>query len=64
MSLSVEELEIHCNAIVTLAKLSHRIIILCEGNINAIKGRVHLYRRLEIFPDANFYKDCIPEWWT
>jgi hypothetical protein len=24
---------------------------------------VHLYRRLEIFPDANFYKACIPEWW-
>jgi hypothetical protein len=64
MSLSAEELKMHCNAIITLAKLSYRIIILCEGNINAIKGRVHLYRRLEIFPDANFYKACIPEWWT
>jgi hypothetical protein len=64
MSLSAEELQIHCEAIVALSKLTHRIVILCEGNINDIKGRVHLYRRLEIFPDANFYKACIPEWWT
>jgi hypothetical protein len=64
MSLSAEELQQHCAAIITLAKLSNRIVILCEGNINDIKGRVHLYRRLEIFPDANFYKACIPEWWT
>ena len=64
MSLSPEELQQHCAAIMTLAKLTHRIVILCEGNINEIKGRVHLYRRLEIFPDANFYKACIPEWWT
>lgn len=63
MSLSPEELQLHCEAIITLAKLTHRIVILCEGNINDIKGRVHLYRRLEIFPDANFYKACIPEWW-
>ena len=64
MSLSPEELQLHCEAIVALSKLTHRIVILCEGNINDIKGRVHLYRRLEIFPDANFYKACIPEWWT
>ena len=64
MSLSVEELQHHCEAIIALSKLTHRIVILCEGNINDIKGRVHLYRRMEIFPDANFYKACIPEWWT
>ncbi len=64
MSLSPEELQLHCEAIITLSKLTYRIVILCEGNINDIKGRVHLYRRLEIFPDANFYKACIPEWWT
>jgi hypothetical protein len=64
MSLSAEELQQHCAAIIALQKLSHKIVILCEGNINDIKGRVHLYRRLEIFPDANFYKACIPEWWT
>jgi hypothetical protein len=64
MSLSAAELQQHCQAIISLSKISHRMIILCEGDINAIKGRVHLYRRMETLPDANFYKACIPQWWT
>lgn len=64
MSLSAEELQHHCQTIINSSKISNKIIILCEGNINGIKGRVHLYRKLEEFPDANFYKACIPTWWT
>ena len=63
MSLSAAELQQHCQAIITLSERKHGIFILCEGNINEIKGRVDKYRRLETFPDANFYKACIPTWW-
>ncbi len=63
MSLSETELQLHCQAIIDLSQRKHGIIILCEGNINEIKGRVEQYRRLETFPDANFYKACIPTWW-
>ncbi|MDD5272415.1 MAG: hypothetical protein PHU14_06805 [Methylovulum sp.] len=64
MSLSPTELHLHCQEIIKLSQRKKGIIILCEGNINEIKGRVERYRRLEIFPDANFYKACIPIWWT
>lgn len=63
MSLSETELQLHCQAIIDLSQRKHGIFILCEGNINEIKGRVEQYRRLETFPDANFYKACIPTWW-
>jgi len=64
MSLSTTELQLHCQEIRKLSQRKKGLVVLCEGNINEIKGRVERYRRLEIFPDANFYKACIPTWWT
>jgi len=64
MSLSAAELEAHCQAIIDLSQRKCSLIVLCEGNIHKIKGRIEKYRRLEIFPDADFYKACVPIWWT
>jgi len=63
MSLSLTELESHCQTIIDLSQRKHGLIVLCEGNIHEIKGRIEQYRRLEILPDANFYKACVPSWW-
>lgn len=40
-----------------------KIVVLCEGDINKYKDRPspQTYRKLEKWPDANFYKACV--WW-
>lgn len=66
MSLRPEELQNHCQTILCDANITNRIIILCEGVIKPfIEARsAHFYRRMQDFPDANFYRACIPEWWN
>ncbi|MDY6994771.1 MAG: hypothetical protein SVR94_19470 [Pseudomonadota bacterium] len=60
-----EQLEEHCQTIVNSRQIKNKIVILCEGNIQALQGRPspQTYNKLERLPDANFYKACIPTWW-
>ncbi len=63
MSLSQEALERHCETIMRSRRIMDKIVVLCEGDISRYEGRrsPQAYRRLEQFPDANFYKACV--WW-
>ncbi len=65
MSLSETALQEHCQTIINSRRAQNKIVILCEGNVHANKGKASLssYRQLEKLPDANFYKACIPVWW-
>jgi hypothetical protein len=65
MSLSNTELQQHCQTIIKSRRAQNKIVILCEGNIHPYVGRASPadYRQLERFPDANFYKACVPVWW-
>ena len=40
--------------------------MLCEGDISKNQGRLspQLYKRMEQMPDSNFYKACVPHWWS
>jgi len=59
------QLNQHCDFIMQSRRIKNKVVILCEGNIQAIFGRAspQSYRKLENMPDANFYKACIPKWW-
>lgn len=65
MSFSVEELNKHCQTILKQRKIRDRLIILCEGDISIEEGRPspQSYGKMEQLPDANFYKNCIPNSW-
>ncbi len=65
MSLSADALQQHCHTIVNSPHAQNRMVILCEGNIQAVQGRASpsSYRQLQKLPDANFYKACVPVWW-
>lgn len=66
MSLSLEQLEQHCKAILKSRRIKNKIVVLCEGDIPKIQGRPspQSYGRMEQMPDANFYKACVPQEWS
>ncbi len=66
MSLSPEELEQHCKAILKSSRIRKKIVVLCEGDIPKIQGRPspQSYGRMEQMPDSNFYKNCVPQRWN
>ena len=63
MSFSLEQ---HCETIMKARRAKGKHVILCEGSGNKLPLRPSpsSYRTLEQFPDANFYKACVPTWWT
>ena len=65
MSLSKKELEQHCKFILSNSRVSNKIIILCEGDVYKEDGKLSplYYKKMENFPDANFYSACIPKPW-
>lgn len=66
MSFSDTELQQHCETIMKSRRALGKIVILCEGSgdILPLRPSPSSYRALEQFPDSNFYKACVPTWWT
>ena len=66
MGLSSEELEHHCQEILNDPRINNKIVVLCEGKIDDISGRLspQVYKKREQMPDANFYKRCVPKSWN
>ncbi|MEM8672876.1 MAG: hypothetical protein AAGF83_03230 [Cyanobacteria bacterium P01_G01_bin.67] len=66
MGLSSAELERHCQQILNDRRIKNKIVVLCEGKINNVDGRLspQTYRKMEQMPDANFYKKCVPKSWN
>lgn len=66
MGLSSEELERHCQQILKDRRIKNKIVVLCEGKIINVTGRLspQAYKRIEQMPDANFYKKCVPKSWN
>ena len=66
MSFKPKELQEHCEIILKSRRIKNKIVVLCEGKIPDIKGRrsPQDYKKMEQMPDANFYKACVPRWWT
>jgi hypothetical protein len=62
MSFDAQQLEEHCQKILNSARIKNKILILCEGDLPAIKGTEspQSYSKIEQLPDANFYKACVP----
>lgn len=65
MSLNEIELNQHCEHILKLRKIKNKIVVLCEGDIQKVEGRLspQSYKHMERMPDANFYDACVPKWW-
>jgi hypothetical protein len=65
MSFIGDELVQHCQYFLGNRRIKNKIVILCEGGRYDAKERLspQSYRRMEEFPDANFYKACIPSYW-
>jgi len=58
-----DELDEHCQFIYRSPRIDDTVVILCEGR--PIKAReTEGYGNLESYPDAYFYKHCVPAWWT
>lgn len=66
MSLSKEELEQHCKFILSDSRVRNKIVILCEGDVYKENGKLSplYYKKMENFPDANFYSACVPKPWS
>ncbi len=66
MSFSQEELETHCKTIMISRRVKNKVVVLCEGDVSKYEGRrsPQKYRKLEQWPDSNFYRACVPEDWT
>jgi hypothetical protein len=68
MGFTLEQLTEHCKIIIRSRRIKNKIVVLCEGEggIWNIEGRPspQSYRKMEQMPDANFYKACVPEWWS
>jgi hypothetical protein len=66
MSLDAEQLQRHCETIIQSRRIKNKIVVLCEGDIPKLEGRPspQSYGRMEEMPDANFYKACVPRWWS
>lgn len=65
MSLRETELLEHCQFILANRQIRNKFVILCEGEIKKTASRLspQSYRAMEDFPDANFYKACVPRDW-
>lgn len=63
--MNADELAEHVDAILRASFIRNRIVVLCEGDTTHLSGRrsPQNYRRMGAFPDANFYKACVPRWW-
>jgi len=64
MSLTADELDNHVKNIMGVRSIKNKAVILCEGDISEVKNfrkNPSKYRSLEKFPDANFYKECLPK---
>lgn len=68
MSLKPEQLINHCEIIISSRRIKNKIVVLCEGEggIWDKQGRLspQSYGKMEQMPDANFYKACVPKWWS
>ncbi len=66
MSLNQDQLHEHCQLILKSRRIKNKIVILCEGDIHLVKGHPAPleYGKMDKMPDANFYKACVPRWWT
>lgn len=63
MNLTADELDNHVKNIMGVRSIKNKAVILCEGGISEVKNfrkNPSKYRSLEKFPDANFYKACLP----
>ena len=60
-----KELIEHCETILKSSRIRNKVVILCEGEIEKVKGtrNPQFYRKMEKMPDANFYKHCVPKNW-
>lgn len=66
MSFQTEEQLIEqCEAIMQSRSIRNKIVVLCEGDMQALAGQrsPSAYRQRQKMPDANFYTACIPGWW-
>jgi len=67
MSFSPEQLQRHCEIILSSRRIRNKIVVLCEGKggVWDLEGRPspQSYRRMAQMPDANFYNACVPKWW-
>ena len=65
MSLSDDELKLHCSRILADSRINNKIIILCEGRIRDHQGTLspQSFKQTENFQDAVFYRACIPSFW-
>ena len=66
MSLSLEQLQEHCEIILKSPSIKNKIVVLCEGKIPDIQGRksVQSYKAMKETQDASFYRACIPRSWS
>jgi len=68
MSLNPEQLKRHCEIIIQSRRIKNKIVVLCEGEGGIKDNQYRLspqsYARMEQMPDANFYKACVPRWWS
>ena len=66
MDFDTDFLAQHCQTILKSRRISGKIVILCEGDIQSFESRrsPQSYRQMDRVPDANFYSACIPQNWT
>lgn len=68
MSFDPRQLKQHCKIIIQSRRIKNKIVVLCEGEGGIKDNQYRLspqsYARMEQMPDANFYKACVPRWWT
>jgi hypothetical protein len=64
---SPEDFAAHCHFILQSRRIRNKIVILCEGDPlppDTDRPSPQTYSRMEQMPDANFYKACVPRWWS
>ena len=64
MSLNEVEIEEFAENILRSRRIKNNIVFLCEGDPQIVKNvglNPSMYKRLEQKPDADFYKQCLPE---
>ncbi|MGA9383295.1 MAG: hypothetical protein WBV73_31410 [Phormidium sp.] len=68
MSFDPAQLKRHCEIIIQSRRIKNKIVVLCEGEGGIKDNQYRLspqtYARMEQMPDANFYKACVPRWWS
>jgi hypothetical protein len=68
MGFDPTQLKRHCEIIIRSRRINNKIVVLCEGEGGIRDNQYRLspqsYARMEQLPDANFYKACVPRWWS